>query len=205
MKASHQMKFSHLPRPLLIGCLVAAGLSGCSRDADNTNQMANDLAMNNVEVVTPDETVPVTTTGQPLTGRSFADAMAASDAFEIQSAKLAATKAQDAKVKDFAAMMAKAHTESTAKLKAAAQTAKLAAPSPLLAPEVQARLDDLGKLTGAAFDKQYMAEQVTAHQSALDMLNGYGASGDVPEYKALAQSLAPVVADHLERARAIAR
>lgn len=203
MKASYHMKFSSLPRPLLIGCLVAAGVSGCSRDADTTNQMANDLASSNVEEVMPGETAPVTPTGQPLTARSFADAMAASDAFEVEAGKLAATKAQDGKVKDFAAMMVKAHTETTAKLKAAAETAKLAAPSPLLAPETQGKLDDLAKLTGNAFDKQYMAEQVIAHQAALDMLNGYGASGDVAEYKALAQSLAPVVADHLERARAI--
>lgn len=83
-----------------------------------------------------------------------------SDTFEIESSKLAATRAQSAKVKRFAEEMIKAHTASTAKLKTAAAAASPAlTPVPRLSP---------------------------AQQQTLDALKAYSASGAVPSLKTFA-------------------
>ena len=99
-------------------------------------------------------------------------------------------------------MMVKGHTDSTAKLKTAASSATPAiTPDPALKPDQQAKVDALGKLSGDAFDKQYAADQVAAHQEALAGLQAYSASGDVAPLKTWATNTAPVVSGHLDMAK----
>lgn len=137
-------------------------------------------------------------------GQAFADTAAASDIFEIETSKLAATKAGSAKVKSFAAQMIKAHTDSTAKLKTAAAAASPAiTPAPALTPPQQAKLDELAAKSGADFDKAYGEAQVAAHQMTLDALKAYSASGDVASLKAFATELVPIVTAHLNMAKGL--
>jgi putative membrane protein len=138
------------------------------------------------------------------TGQEFADKAAKSDAFEIAAAKLAKTNAASADVKTFAATMIEAHTGSTAKIKAAAAKATPAIkPDPTLTSDLQSKLDDLGKLKGADFDKAYIDGQVSAHEDALSLMKGYAGNGDTPSLKAAAGEIAPVVQKHLDMARAL--
>lgn len=138
------------------------------------------------------------------TGQEFADKAAKSDAFEIAAAKLAKTNAESADVKKFAATMIDAHTGSTAKIKAAAAKATPAIkPDPTLTSDLQSKLDDLGKLKGADFDKAYIDGQVSAHEDALSLMKGYAANGDTPSLKATAGEIAPVVQRHLDMAKAL--
>jgi putative membrane protein len=138
------------------------------------------------------------------TGQEFADKAAKSDAFEIAAAKLAKTNAASADVKTFAATMIDAHTGSTAKIKAAAAKATpVIKPDPTLTSDLQSKLDDLGKLKGADFDKAYVDGQVSAHEDALSLMKGYAGNGDTPSLKAAAGEIAPVVQKHLDMARAL--
>jgi len=138
------------------------------------------------------------------TGQEFADKAAKSDAFEIAAAKLAKSNAESADVKKFAATMIEAHTGSTAKIKAAAAKATPAIkPDPTLTSDLQSKLDDLGKLKGADFDKAYIDGQVSAHEDALSLMKGYAASGDTPSLKATAGEIVPVVQKHLDMAKAL--
>jgi putative membrane protein len=137
-------------------------------------------------------------------GQTFADTAAASDAFEIETSKLAATKAQSAKVKRFAEQMIKAHTDSTAKLKTAASAASPAiAPNAQLSPAQQQTLDALAGKSGADFDTAYAKAQVDAHQMALDALKAYANTGDVPSLKTFAGQVVPVVTAHLNMAKGL--
>lgn len=137
-------------------------------------------------------------------GQAFVDAAASSDAFEIESSKLAEAQGSSAKVKSFAAQMVKAHTDSTAKLKTAASAATPPlTPAPLLNPTQQQALDALKAKSGAEFDTAYAQAQVDAHQKALDMLRAYSASGDVLSLKAFAGELVPVVTGHLNMAKGL--
>lgn len=140
----------------------------------------------------------------PLTAQAFANAAAASDHFEIESSKLAASQASSAKVKSFAKQMISAHTASTAKLKGiAAKLSPAITPDDTLTPDQQSTLDSLKGQNGAAFDRAYASAQVDAHQKTLDALKAYSASGDNDQLKSFATSMVPTVTAHLNMAKGL--
>jgi putative membrane protein len=180
---------------MLSGTLALAACgpkSETTTNADTNMVVDNGIAANQMPAVAP------------MPAQQFANAVAASDRFEIESSKLAQTAAQSAAVKDFATKMIAAHTQSTAKLKstAAALTPPLT-PDDTLSPDQQRTLDSLKALHGADFDAAYAAAQVNAHQTALDALNAYAASGDNPALQDFAKSLIPIVTEHLTMAKAL--
>lgn len=140
----------------------------------------------------------------PLTAQAFANAAAASDKFEIESSRLAATAASSPQVKKFASQMISAHSASTAKLKST-----LAGMNPPLKPDdslnadQQRNLDNLKGLKGTAFDTAYASAQTQAHQMTLDALKSYSASGDNATLKAFANGLIPTVTAHLNMAKGL--
>ena len=137
-------------------------------------------------------------------GQTFANNAAASDAFEVQTSKLALANSHSAAVKKFAQQMITAHTDSTTKLKAAAAGLSPAiTPDPTLDPDQQAKLDALKDKTGTDFDAAYMDAQIAGHQQTLDKVRSYAASGDVPAFKSFAQTLTPIVAAHLNMAKGL--
>jgi putative membrane protein len=137
-------------------------------------------------------------------GQMFANNAAASDAFEIATSKLALDNSQSAAVKKFAKQMVTAHAQSTEKLKtAAAGLSPAITPDPTLSPDQQAKLDALKDKKGKEFDTAYIDAQVAGHHQTLDTVRSYAASGDVPAFKSFAQALAPIVAAHLNMAKAL--
>ena len=136
--------------------------------------------------------------------QAFANAAAASDAFEIQSSQMALASATSPAVKKFARQMIDAHTQSTAKLKAvAASLNPPITPDPALAADQQSALDELKAKSGSAFDEAYVAAQQDAHQKTLDAVRGYATSGDQPALQDWARQAVPVVAAHLNMAKAL--
>jgi putative membrane protein len=134
----------------------------------------------------------------------FVKAAAQTDAFEIQEGSLAAKQGSTARVRDFGSMMVTDHTKTTAGLKAALHTARLPPPAPpQLSDDQKANLATLQGLHGTAFDKAYIAEQISAHQTALGVMTAYAASGDNAELRKAAGETVPVVKHHLEVAQQI--
>lgn len=173
---------------------VALALAGCSKKSESDAQ-----ATTGAETSAAEAAAPAASAGQ-----TFANAAASSDAFEIETSKLAATQAASAKIKTFAETMIKHHIESTAKLKTAAGAASPAInPVVLLNPAQQQTLDGLKAKSGAEFDKAYAATQIDAHQQTLETLKAYLTSGDVPSLKAFATETIPVVTAHLNMAKGL--
>lgn len=177
---------------------AAITLAACGQKADtgakNTENgvIAADPASPAVAAITADQ--------------AFVNAAAASDAFEIETSRLAATNAASPGIKKYADQMIAAHTASTANLKAITATlAPALMPDPTLTPEQQSTLDALRGQTGEAFDTAYASGQTTAHEKTLVTLNRYVGSGDIPELRKFAKGLAPTVAAHLNMARALTR
>ncbi|RZM30706.1 MAG: DUF4142 domain-containing protein [Sphingomonas sp.] len=182
---------------LSLGLVLAA----CGPKATTTNTVDTSATTN--DTMTTNDTA-MTTAPSATSAQGFANAAAASDAFEIESSKLAATKASSAKVKAFAAQMIAAHTKSTAKLKATAATLSPAiTPDPTLAPDQQAMLDSLKGVDGTAFDTTYATNQAAAHQATLDKLKAYAANGEEPKFKEIATGLIPTVTAHLNMAKGL--
>lgn len=189
---------------LMLALLPAIALAACGGEppSSNVTTVGNDALSADESAMTgnaADDMAMAPDAAAPMTGQQFADTAAASDMFELESAKLAQEKATSAPVKEFAAMMIKDHTASTAKLKAAAGKADPAImPKPALNAEQTANLEALRGASGEQFDALYKQQQVMAHQKALAALQGYAANGDVPSLKSFASDTAPVVEAHFK-------
>ena len=187
---------------LVSGSVLA--LTACKQNANTNNYATTDMnvAMEN-ETVT-NETANTAAEAAPLTAQAFVNAAAASDKFEIESSKLAASQASSAAVKSFATKMISAHTASTAKLKSTVKGMNPPlTPDDTLSPDQQSTLDSLKGKKGADFDTAYASAQVDAHQKTLDALKGYAASGDNATLKTFANGLIPTVTAHLNMAKGL--
>ncbi len=178
---------------------AALALVACGGDTDTA---ANDMAMNDMAVneVAMNDMAPAA--GVPASGQDYATMAAASDLYEIESARLAMETSQNADIDALAEMIVTDHEKSTADLMTAAQQAQ---PPITVTPEMnaeqQANMEALRSADAATFDQTYLQQQVMAHQKALDMVRGYAQSGDVPALQQHASTVAGPIQQHLERAQ----
>ena len=192
----------HAVRWTMLGA-AALALAGCGSKTENhsTDTVVTTGNTDGGEMRPSDAASSAATSA----GQSFANVAASSDAFEIASSQLAETRGGSAGVKKFANAMIKAHTDSTAKLKAAAAAASPAiTPDPALSPAQQQKLDAMKALNGATFDSAYAAAQVEAHQQTLDALKANAANQQVPQsLRDVATQLIPTVTAHLNMAKSL--
>lgn len=190
-------------KTLAMVSVVALSLAACNKKAEDTTVADNGAAASaqmDANATATNDMAATPATG----GQAFVNMAAASDAFEIQTSKLAVGNDASAAVKKYATQMIAAHEGSTAKLKALTATLSPALmPDPTLSAEQQQKLADLKGKTGADFDSAYKAIQLAAHQQTLDTLNGYAATGDVAQLKTFAAGLAPTVTAHLNMAKSL--
>lgn len=188
---------------LVMTVAVALGAAACSQKSNETEGAATPAEQAATPSANPAATIP--TPADETSAPVLVEKAAVSDMFEIQAARLAEQRAKDPAVKSFAAMMVKDHTKSTNALKAAIDASgqtTLTLPA-ALPQDKQDALDDLNKTDPDAFDKAYMDGQVDAHQDALNLLQRYAEDGDVEQLKSFAAATAPVVQQHLDKAKAI--
>lgn len=180
--------------------VAALALGGCGRSDDTTTTTNTTMT----EATSVNATADTMATPTTSAGQTFANAAAASDAFEIESSRLAEQNGASAAVKAYAAKMIAAHEESTAKLKtAAAAAAPAITPDATMTPDQRAKLTAMRAANGAAFDRLYIDAQKTAHADTLATLKAYAASGDVAGLKSFAAEMSPKVAAHLNMANAL--
>ena len=179
---------------------VLALMASCGSNTEtNTVVTANNSTVTEISTETDNGTANSVIATPAMTGQQFADAAAASDAFEVEAGRLAQAKGTTQAVKGFGAMMVSAHTDSTRMLNTAAGSASPAiTPNAVLTPEQQANLDTLRSLSGVDFDAAYLGQQRTAHQKALAALQGYATAGEVPQLRTWAEQTIPVVKAHLD-------
>ena len=183
--------YRSLARPVLAVSALAL-LAACNQKSDNPS----------TEVNPPVATAPPA----PATPAApdFVAKAGASDMYEIQAAQVAQKRSKNKDVVGFAKMMVTAHTKSTNNLKAAITSSGLSLAPPATLPDEQAnKITALNSASASDFDKAYIAQQVEAHQQALDLIQQYANNGDTPAIKMFAEGLAPIVQDHLERARTL--
>ena len=185
---------------------LAMTAAACNRnDAGNTistdANLAEDATVNDVLGANFAANEPA---AMPTDATGFARAVAASDLFEIESAKIAADKGGSAEVKAFAKQLRTDHEKSTADLKAAAAKATpTVTVTPALDAEKQRMLNQLKGANGADFDRVFIDQQTNAHQKALAMLQDYVGKGDSQPLKDFASKAATVVEGHLDQVNRI--
>jgi putative membrane protein len=58
--------------------------------------------------------------------------------------------------------------------------------------------------SGPSFDMAYQQAQISAHQQAIQLMQNYSASGDVPALRTVASGAIPVMQKHLAMAQSLA-
>jgi putative membrane protein len=182
-------------------------LGACSNRDDDASApsttAADDEAAATASLAPPDATGAAAGTALPLTGQTFVDAMAASDRFELESAKTVQSAGATGAVRDFAQMMIKDHQASSNDLrKAIGQVDKVRLDdTPDMTAEQRSMLDELKAAPKDRVAAVYARQQVAAHEKALAMLQTYSQSGDAKPLMDFAGKTAQVVSQHLEHAR----
>jgi len=88
------------------------------------------------------------------------------------------------------------HTSLTNTSLATAASAGVMPPPPELSPMQKSMVAQL-TAAGANFDQIYLQQQMTAHQQALALMQGYAASGDVPALRHAASQAVPIIQGHI--------
>jgi putative membrane protein len=134
--------------------------------------------------------------------RKFIENAAMSGMAEVEMGKLAQQKASDAQVKDFAQRMVTDHTKANQELMSLASSKGVQAPAALDRSH-RSDAEKLGKRSGAEFDRDYMARQVSDHRKAVSDFRKAADSAKDPELKAWAGKTLPTLEDHHKMAQTL--
>ena len=128
------------------------------------------------------------------------------DNVDIDAGKLASQKATNPKVKEFAELMVRDHTsvnnQATALAKKLNLTPEESATSRSLKSDGDKMLAKLKGLSGAAFDKAYVDNEVTYHETVAKAVDDtLIPNAKNAELKSLLESARPIFASHLTHAK----
>jgi putative membrane protein len=121
---------------------------------------------------------------------------------EVELGQLAATKAQNARVKAFGSMMVQDHTKANEELKTLAGSKSVTLPSSM-GEDHQKHVSDLREKSGADFDKAYMSMMVDDHEKDVNKFENASNNAKDAAVKSFAAKTLPVLRTHLDSARAI--
>ncbi len=162
-----------------------------------------------IMVATPALSAPAANSTTGPTDRQIAAIVVAANTAEIAAGQCAENTSEDKNVKRFAHQMIKEHKsvnkatlDLISKLKMKAEKNDT---SRALDKDGKANLAALKKLTGHAFDKAYVEQEVTGHQAVLDEIDkSLLPNVSNGELRTLLQQTRPAVAAHLEHAQKLA-
>lgn len=121
---------------------------------------------------------------------------------EIDAAKLALKKSEDAQIKDFAQRMIQDHSEALGQVSDLARNKQIELP-PVPNKKHRKAAERMQALAPIEFNAQYAKTAVEDHREVLDLLDKIIAKADDSDLKALAQTLKPKIQEHLKMAMAL--
>ena len=130
--------------------------------------------------------------------------LASANLAEIQSGKMAASKAQNPEVKSFAQKMVDDHGKMLEDLKSLAKSKGVALPDNAPVKEMaQSKL--LEHKSGAEFDKDYMEHMVKDHEKNAKDTENIAAKAKDPQFKSAVQQANAKIREHLQMAQRLAQ
>jgi putative membrane protein len=196
---------------MLTAAAAALALGACNKPADKTAAApaATEAAQTATAATSAAQDAVGAAVGQTSAATlgshdtgAFVSNASQSDMYEIEAAKIAATRAKNADVKAFAKSMVIDHTAMMNQMKPLV-TAAGQKPADKLDERRQGFIDNLKSASAADFDKTYIDQQVSAHGEALTLMQGYADAGGDAGLKAGAAKAIPKVQAHLDKAKAI--
>ena len=132
--------------------------------------------------------------------QQFTTIAALGELTQLKLGQAAYQNASNPQVKSFAKQMVDVHSEAVDRLRGVASMEDLTVPNDL-DQEHQAEVDQLSKLSGATFDRAYVAAVIKDHQQDLALYQREIASGDESGVKRWAAAEIPTVQEHLQGAQ----
>lgn len=202
---------------LCAAAAAALSLGACNKNQAGNSAPATNEASANTNTSNPGQSEPINkaqdaagaavgstsaaTMGSHDTG-AFVSNAAQSDMYEIQAAKIAEQKAKDPEVKTFAKRMVTDHTKLSNEMKPLITKAGQTPPTDL-DQRRKGFLDNLKAAPANDFDKTYIDQQVSAHDEALTLMQGYAKDGSDAGLKAAAAKAVPTIQEHSDMAKKI--
>lgn len=135
--------------------------------------------------------------------RKFVMEAAMGGMMEVELGRLAVERGSSEGVKQFGQRMIDDHTRANQQLMQIVSGLGVAPPTALDAKH-QAMVAKMARLSGAAFDREYMKQMVKDHQKTVALFQREAGRGMQPELKAFASQTLPTLQEHLSMARAMA-
>ncbi len=135
-----------------------------------------------------------------MTDAEFLMKAAQIDMAEVQLGKLAHEKGGSADVKDFAKHMHADHEKNTAELHKLAGRMKVEMPKALDVKH-QELFDKLQKLSGKAFDEEYIKAMVDGHKDAVNLFESSAKNAQNQDVRGFAANTLPKLQEHLRMAQ----
>ncbi|CAN5617440.1 hypothetical protein BH18ACI1_BH18ACI1_05130 [soil metagenome] len=182
-----------------VSALLALGLTGCPEAATNVNTRNANTAVilnNNANTMTNVDR------GAMGDEKEFMTTAAQGGMAEVKLGELASTKAQNAEVKAFAQKMVTDHGKANAELKDLAKKKNFTLPTDV-SEDQKETYNELAKLSGAEFDKEYVKTMVDDHEKDVDAFQKQADDGDDADTKAFAAKTLPTLKYHLEMIKKI--
>lgn len=131
---------------------------------------------------------------------TFIDKATAAGIAEIESSRLAIKKSSSTDINSFAVEMIKDHTDTNRHLsELAARMQWTLVPEAEVAAAAQKLM--FQEEPGKDFDAAYVAQQIQAHEQAIEMFKAQAADDSSPELKAVIDTALPKLEMHLDMAR----
>jgi putative membrane protein len=183
---------------------LALTLGACNSNRDR-DVAANAPASAETGAMPADTTASTSASPADLSDANIVALLDHANAADSTAGALAATKATNPEVKQFAKLMMSEHhalrkqgADLAKQLKVTPEPPANDPVTPLAQQETQA-LQSAPK--GAEFDKTYIDQEVAAHQAVLDLINQAHDQADDAQLKALIEKAKPVIEKHLDQAK----
>lgn len=141
---------------------------------------------------------------KPVTDAEFVIIAASSGVYEVEAGKLAKDRASGAEVKKFAEKMVEDHTKANKELAEVAKKADLGVPTQLMEADTK-HLEALRARTGTDFDREYVAQQVKAHDEAVALFESASKNAKNAALKDFAAKTLPTLKEHQKHAKMLAK
>ncbi|HLL99981.1 MAG TPA: DUF4142 domain-containing protein [Pyrinomonadaceae bacterium] len=208
----------------LMSLTLSFGFSGCGRDSGERTSNLNTTNMNRDYLNTNGQSNSFSSTADAnnnksdsnanmpdsnrgavtgaMSDKDFMTEAAVGGMAEVESGKVASTKAQSPDVKKFAQMMIADHTKSNTELKTLAAGKNVTLPTELDAKH-KSTMTELQNLSGTAFDRAYVAAQLADHEKTVKLFQSQAQNGSDADVKAFAAKNLPALQMHLEMVRSL--
>lgn len=189
---------------LIVGAASLALLAACNQSDDTARQNAGEAvnATQDAAAGVVGQTSAATLGANTVEG--FVTNLAEGNTYEIEAARIAETRSNNADVKALASMIEEDHTAAGEKLRSTASTAAPDVTMPtMLDQRRQGMIDNLNAAAPDDFDKVYLDQQVAAHNETLTLLNGFADNSDAPALATLAREMIPTITKHRDRAQTL--